>query len=49
MLLLRDAGLLVICVNLIMQATRPNWPMVYALPMTVAGITMWAVGWLATG
>ena len=49
MLLLRDAGLIVICINLIMQATRPTWPMVYALPMTVAGITMWVVGWLATG
>jgi hypothetical protein len=43
--LLRDFGLLVVCTNLIMQATRPAWPMVYALPMTVIGISMWLVGW----
>ena len=45
--LLRDIGLIVICLNLILQASRPNWPMVYALPMTVAGISLWVVGWLA--
>jgi hypothetical protein len=45
--LLRDVGLIVICVNLILQATRPSWPLVYALPMTVAGISIWLVGWLA--
>lgn len=26
--LLRDVGLIVICLNLILQATRPTWPMV---------------------
>jgi hypothetical protein len=43
--LLRDFGLLLVCFNLIMQATRPVWPIVYALPMTVAGISLWLVGW----
>lgn|GEM_PF-1604595 len=45
--LLRDLGLLLICGNLIMQAVRPAWPMVYALPLTVIGISIWLVGWLA--
>jgi len=45
--LLRDFGLLLISFNLIMQATRPAWPMVYALPLTVFGITVWLIGWLA--
>jgi hypothetical protein len=45
--LLRDFGLVIICFNLIMQATRPTWPMVYALPLTVGGISLWLVGWLA--
>jgi hypothetical protein len=45
--LLRDFGLLIVCFNLIMQATRPAWPMVYALPLTVFGISLWLVGWYA--
>lgn len=45
--LMRDLGLLIVCANLILQATRPSWPIVYALPMTVAGISLWLVGWLA--
>jgi hypothetical protein len=45
--LLRDVGLGLVCVNLILQATRPTWPMVYALPMTVIGISLWLVGGLA--
>lgn len=45
--LLSDFGLTLICFNLIMQATRPAWPMVYALPLTVFGITLWLIGWLA--
>ncbi len=45
--LMRDLGLIIVCANLILQATRPNWPIVYALPMTVAGISLWLVGWLA--
>ena len=31
----------------ILQATKADWPIVYALPMTVAGITVWLIGWLA--
>jgi hypothetical protein len=45
--LLRSAGLGLICLNLILQATKAEWPIVYALPMTVAGITVWLIGWLA--
>ena len=45
--LLRDLGLGLVCLNLILQATRPTWPIVYALPMTVFGITVWLIGWFA--
>jgi hypothetical protein len=45
--LLRDFGLLLICFNLIMQATKSDWPMFYALPLTVFGISVWMVGWFA--
>jgi hypothetical protein len=45
--LLRDFGLLLICFNLIMQATKSDWPMFYALPLTVFGISVWLVGWFA--
>ena len=45
--LLRDIGLVVISFNLIMQAARPAWPMFYALPLTVGGISLWLAGWLA--
>ncbi|MFN9031406.1 MAG: hypothetical protein ACK54C_15805 [Betaproteobacteria bacterium] len=45
--LLRSAGLGLVCVNLILQASKPDWPVVYALPMTVIGISVWLVGWLA--
>ncbi len=44
--LLRSAGLLIISFNLIMQAVKPAWPIVYALPLTVFGITVWLLGWL---
>ncbi len=45
--LLRDFGLLIVCFNLIMQAARPAWPLVYSLPLTVFGLSLWLVGWLA--
>jgi hypothetical protein len=45
--LLRSVGLGLVCLNLILQATRADWPIVYALPMTVIGISVWLVGWLA--
>jgi hypothetical protein len=44
--LLRSVGLGIISINLIMQAVRPTWPIVYALPLTVVGITVWLLGWL---
>jgi hypothetical protein len=44
--LLRSAGLALISLNLVLQAARPTWPIVYALPMTVFGMTVWLVGWL---
>jgi hypothetical protein len=44
--LLRSAGLAIISFNLIMQAVKPAWPIVYALPLTVFGITVWLLGWL---
>ncbi len=45
--LMRDIGIVVICFNLIMQATRPTWPLTYALPLTLGGIALWLFGWLA--
>jgi len=45
--LMRDFGIVIICFNLIMQATRSTWPMTYALPLTVGGIALWLFGWLA--
>lgn len=47
MQLLRDVGMLLLCFNLIMQATRPHWPMTYSVPLTIVGIAMWLFGWLA--
>ncbi len=44
--LLRSVGLGLVSFNLIMQAVRPAWPIVYALPLTVFGITVWLLGWL---
>ena len=44
--LLRSLGLGLVCCNLLMQAIRPAWPVVYALPITVSGITVWLLGWL---
>lgn len=45
--LLRSIGLGLVCFNLIMQAVRTDWPIVYALPLTVFGISLWLLGWLA--
>ena len=45
--LMRDFGIVIICFNLIMQATRSTWPMTYALPLTVGGIALWLFGWLS--
>ena len=47
MQLLRDVGMLLLCFNLIMQASRPHWPMTYSVPLTIVGIAMWLFGWLA--
>ncbi len=44
--LLRDAGLVLLSANLIVQAVRERWPARYALPLTVGGISLWLAGWL---
>lgn len=42
--LMRDAGLAMVCANMILQALRPGWPASYALTLTMAGASLWLAG-----
>jgi hypothetical protein len=42
--LLRDAGLVLVSINMIAQAIRTSWPALYSLGLTVVGIALWATG-----
>ena len=42
--LMRDAGLALLCVNMILQAVRVNWPSINALILTVVGVALWLAG-----
>lgn len=42
--LMRDAGLALLCVNMILQAVRANWPTINALILTVVGVALWLAG-----
>jgi len=42
--LMRDAGLALLCVNMILQAVRPAWPAVNALILTLVGVALWLAG-----
>jgi hypothetical protein len=45
--LLRDAGLALLCINMIVQALSRRWPPRLALALALAGALSWLAGVLA--
>ena len=42
--LMRDAGLALLCTNMIVQATKSNWPVLYSMSLSLIGVFLWLAG-----
>jgi hypothetical protein len=42
--LLRDAGLALLCLNMIVQAVAARWPVIFSMGLSLVGVALWLAG-----
>lgn len=42
--LLRDAGLALLCINMIVQAVAKRWPVIFSMGISLIGVALWLAG-----
>jgi hypothetical protein len=42
--LMRDSGLALLCVNMIVQAVKSGWPVKYSMSLSFLGVALWLAG-----
>ncbi len=41
---MRDAGLALLCINMIVQAVKSGWPVNYSMSLSFIGVALWLAG-----
>jgi hypothetical protein len=42
--LMRDAGLALLCINMIVQAVATRWPVIFSMGISLIGVALWLAG-----
>jgi len=42
--LMRDAGLALLCINMIVQAVAKRWPVIFSMGISLIGVALWLAG-----
>lgn len=42
--LMRDAGLALLCINMVVQAVAARWPVIFSMGLSLIGVAFWLAG-----